>query len=128
MSETRFDRGVLDALAGADEVRVETRRDGASPGHGTTIWVVVVDGDVFVRSVRGEKGRWYREALANPGQVALRVDGEAVFGRVVSETNAETIGEVSRAFREKYEAAHPGPTAGMVREEVLHTTLKLLPA
>jgi hypothetical protein len=59
-------RDALFALGGTEEVHVGTRRDASSPGHETVIWAVVVDGDVFVRSVRGEKGRWYREASANP--------------------------------------------------------------
>jgi hypothetical protein len=36
---------------------------------GFTIWVVV-DGDpAYVRSVRGARGRWYREARAYPQAV-----------------------------------------------------------
>ena len=33
--------------------------------HSVPIWIVVVDGVPYVRSVRGPKGRWYRELLAN---------------------------------------------------------------
>jgi hypothetical protein len=117
----------LDALDRAEEVRIGTRRDASSPRHETIIWAVVVDGGAFVRSVRGGKGRWYREASANPG-VTLRVNDERVPARAVPETDARTIVKVSEAIREKYEASYPGPTAAMLREEVLATTLRLLPA
>ena len=128
MTDAGFDRGLLDALEAAEEVLIETRRDASSPGHGTIVWAVVVDGDVFVRSVRGEKGRWYREASANPEAAAIRVDERRVPVRAVHETDDAVIGKVSVAYREKYEASYPGPAAAMVREEVLPTTLRLLPA
>lgn len=127
MTGARPRREILAALDGAEEVRVETGRHASSPGHETVIWAVVVDGDVFVRSVRGEKGRWYREASANPG-VRLRVDDRWVPVRAVPETDTRTIEKVSEAIREKYGASYPGPAAAMVREEVLATTLRLLPA
>ena len=126
VTESRLDREVLDALDGTDEVHVETSRDASSPKHETVIWAVVVDGDVFVRSVRGEKGRWYREASANP-DVTLRVNDRRVPVRAVPETDARTIERVGEAIREKYGASYPGPTAAMLREEVLATTLRLLP-
>ena len=118
---------MLDALDRGEEVHIGTRRDASSPGHETLIWAVVVDGGAFVRSVRGGKGRWYREASANP-EVTLRVNDERVPVRAVPETGARTIGKVSEAIREKYGASYPGPTAAMLREEVLATTLRLLPA
>ena len=61
-----FDAETLRLLDETREVRIETRRDGDSPEHRTIIWVVVVEGEVFVRSVRGAKGRWYREISSNP--------------------------------------------------------------
>ena len=118
---------MLDALDRVEEVHIGTRRDASSPGHETIIWAVLVDGGAFVRSVRGGKGRWYREASANP-KVTLRVNDERVPVRAVPETDARTFGKVGKAIREKYEASHPGPTAAMLREEVLATTLRMLPA
>lgn len=122
-----MNREILAALDATDEVRVETRRDASSPGHETVIWAVVVDGEAFVRSVRGAKGRWYREASANP-DVTLRVNDWRVPVRAVPETDARTIEGVSEAIREKYGASFPGPTAAMLREEVRATTLRLTPA
>ena len=48
----------LSLLDEPKEVRIEPRREGDSPEHRTIIWVVVVEGEVFVRSVRGRRGRW----------------------------------------------------------------------
>ena len=118
---------ILNALDRAEEVHIGTRRDASSSGHETIIWAVVVDGGAFVRSVRGGKGRWFREASANP-EVTLRVNDERVPARAVPETDARTIEGVSEAIREKYGTSYPGPTAAMLRGEVLATTLRLLPA
>ena len=127
MTGSGLDGETLDALDRTDEVYIGTRRDASSPGHETVIWTVVVDGGAFVRSVRGGKGRWYREATFNP-DVTLRVDGRRVPARAVPETDARMIDRVSEVIREKYGASYPGPTAAMLREEVLATTLRLLPA
>ncbi len=127
MTKAGLDPETLDALDRTEEVHIGTRRGASSPAHETVIWAVVVDGGAFVRSVRGGKGRWYREASANP-EVTLRVNDERVPARAVPETDARTIGKVSEAIREKYGASYPGPTAAMLREEVLATTLRLLPA
>src|SRR5206468_11932141 len=58
-----FEQDDLDRLAAAEEIDVETQAP-EGPVHRTTIWVMVSDGDVFLRSVRGESGRWFREASA----------------------------------------------------------------
>ena len=117
----------LDALDRTDEVHTGTRRDASSPAHETVIWAVVVDGGAFVRSVRGGKGRPYREASANP-EVTLRVNDKRAPVLAVSEADARIIEGVSEAIRDKYGASFPGPTAALLREEVLATTLRLLPA
>jgi hypothetical protein len=127
VTEANLDPKILDALDRTEEVHIGTRRDASSPEHETVIWAVVVDGGAFVRSVRGGKGRWYREASANP-EVTIRVNDERVPARAVPEADARTIEKVSEAIREKYGASFPGPTAAMLREEVLATTLRLLPA
>jgi hypothetical protein len=121
-----FDPETLQLLDETKEVRVETRRDEDAPAHRTTIWVVTVDGDVFVRSVRGERGRWYREVSANPS-AALHVGDRRIPVRASPVTDEPTIGAVSDAYRSKYGRSSPGSTRAMVQPETLPTTLKLEP-
>jgi hypothetical protein len=122
-----FDAETLRLLDETEEVRIETRRDGDSPEHRTIIWVVVVEGEVFVRSVRGSRGRWYREISSNP-EGALHVEGTRIPVRAAPATDDPTVDVVSAAIRSKYEQSSPGPTVAMVRPEILPTTLKLSPA
>jgi hypothetical protein len=109
------------------EVRIETRRDEDAPAHRTTIWVVTLDGSVFVRSVRGGRGRWYREVSANPA-AALHVGDDRIPVRAVPVTDDATIAAVSEAYRAKYGRTSPGSTRAMVQPETLPTTLRLEPA
>ena len=122
-----FDAETLRLLDETREVRIETRRDGDSPEHRTIIWVVVVEGEVFVRSVRGSKGRWSREISSNP-EGALHVKDTRIPVRADPATDEPTVDAVSAAFRSKYQKSSPASTEAMVRPETLPTTLKLSPA
>jgi hypothetical protein len=112
----------LALLAETKEVHIETGSD-----HGSTktiIWIVVVDDRVYVRSVRGEPGRWYQRALANP-EVSIHVGGEEIGFRAVYVDDGSEIEAVTRALRDKYPPG--GSLDRMTREEVLDTTLRLEP-
>jgi hypothetical protein len=108
-------------------VRIETRRENASPEHRTIIWVVVVEGEVFVRSLRGPRGRWYREISSNP-EGALHVHDDRLPVHAAHATEGAIVDAVSAAFRSKYQQSSPASTEAMVRPETLPTTLKLSPA
>ena len=121
-----FDAETLRLLDETREVRIETRRDADSPEHRTIIWVVVVEGEVFVRSVRGQRSRWYREISSNP-EGALHLEDDRIPVRAASATEGATVDAVSAAFRSKYQQSSPSSTEAMVRTETLPTTLKLSP-
>lgn len=118
--------GLLWKLAESDEIDIETRRDPKAPVHRTTIWVVPTKSGVYVRSVRGKKGRWYQEAVANP-HVVIHVGRQKAAARVEPEHNSEAIKEVTKAYQEKYGERWPSETKPMFRESILATTLRLTP-
>jgi hypothetical protein len=126
MNDT-FDAETLRLLDETREVRIETRRENASPEHRTIIWVVVVEGEVFVRSLRGPRGRWYREISSNP-EGALHVHDDRLSVHAAHATEGAIVDAVSAAFRSKYQQSSPASTEAMVRPETLPTTLKLSPA
>ena len=122
---TVFDEQAMQLLAKIDEVDIETRAGPHAPAHRTTIWVVV-DGDAaYVRSVRGARGRWYREARAYP-EAVLHVGGRALPVHIESVGDEATIARVSNAFLQKY-ARWPNDARAMVRDDVLQATLRLRP-
>ncbi len=122
-----FDPETLRVLDETQEIRIETRHDEGSPVHRAIVWVVVVHGDAFVRSVRGLKGRWYHRISRNPAG-ALHVGDGRIPVRAAPAADGPTTEAVSEAFRKKYESDWPGPTAAMVGPDALPTTLKLSPA
>ena len=104
------------------EVEIETRsRSGAK--HRVIIWVVVVDGVVYVASVRGKRGRWWREAVADKRATLIaarrRLDVRA--HRVRSEATKRAV---SRAYAKKYPRSGAS-LAAMQRRDALDTTLRL---
>ena len=122
----RFSDEILACIGQAEEVQIEPRSaDGQRVGP-VTIWVVVVDGDVYVRSYRGPNGRWYQALLRHPAGV-LHVNGRDVPFRAVRVEDQAEIARVSEAYRRKYERKWPKETAEMLRDEVLPTTLRLEP-
>ncbi len=117
----RFDAGILQALRDIKEVAIRTEKH---PKAAVVIWVVVADDEVFVRSVRGAGGRWYRD-LAAGGPATLEFAGRPLPVVAVPASEAGAIDRASREYLRKYRAS---PYAqSMVRPEVLVTTLRLEP-
>jgi hypothetical protein len=119
----RFPSADLDALRQARLAEVLTGPSDAP--RRTTIWVVVDDHDrVLVRSVRGPRGRWYRDLLADPAGV-LNVAGTRIPFVAQGADDEERIAACSMALRAKY---RPGESLdSMLKDDTLSTTLELLP-
>jgi hypothetical protein len=114
----------LARLEAAEEIEIETQAPDA-PTRRTVIWVVVDDGEVFIRTFKGPKSRWYRDALANPA-VAIHIDGKRLAATAIPATDPDSIERTSSGFLGKY-ADDPASKA-MVAPDVLETTLRLEPA
>ncbi len=124
MSAFRAD--VAAELRKARTVVIETSAGPEAPVHRTVIWIVADEsGIAFVRSVRGRRGRWYRELVANPtGAVVV---GSRRIGVRAKPADAAGIETCSRLLREKH-ATSRASLASMLRDEILDTTLELEPA
>jgi hypothetical protein len=117
----KFDAAILGELRNLHEVAIRTEKH---PKSAVVIWVVVADDEVFVRSVRGGKGRWYRD-LATGGAATLEFAGRRLEVQAFPASDTDSIARASREYLRKYQ---PSPYAqSMVRAEVLPTTLRLEP-
>lgn len=117
----KFDADTLRELRDIQEVAIRTEKH---PNAAVVIWVVVADDEVFVRSVRGSKGRWYRD-LAAGGSATLEFAGRRLAVQAFPASDTESIARTSREYLRKYQ---PSPYAqAMARAEVLPTTLLLEP-
>lgn len=127
MSSTRaFDPEILTRFDEAKEVVIETVRP-TGERRRTVIWIMTDGADAYVRSVRGERGRWYRDAVARPDAM-ITVGGERIPVEAVAVSDRATIDLVSDLIRAKYGPASRADTASMLRSETLETTLRLEPA
>jgi hypothetical protein len=123
MPRSTLDHRTLDLLDQAVEVEARTpRQDGSISSR--PIWVVVVDGEPYVRSYRADRGAWYRRARRD-GRLGLAVE-DAELDLAAEPVDDEDVNRrVSQAYRAKYGARSPGPTETMVGPEVTVTTLRL---
>ncbi|HEU5367655.1 MAG TPA: DUF2255 family protein [Ktedonobacterales bacterium] len=121
-----FDEHVLNRLAQTEEIEIDVPRPEALASiHPTTIWVVVVDDTVYVRSWKGKAGRWYQRISADP-QAVVYLEGHPIPVRATPVNDEATITQVSEAYRRKY---FEDPfMRSMLRDEILPTTLRLEPA
>ena len=116
-----FDADTLRELRDVQEIAIRTEKH---PKSAVVIWVVVADGEVFVRSVRGSKGRWYRD-LAAGGPATLVFAGRQLAVQALPASDADSIARASREYLRKYQ---PSPYAqAMLKSEILSTTLRLEP-
>jgi len=106
----------------ADEREVDIQTPSAD--RRVTIWAVVDDGQVYVRSYKGRSGRWYQDASAHP-DVVLWVDDRPFDLRAVPVADEALNDRVSTAYLTKY--ANSGPAQAMTTPEVRTTTLRLDP-
>ncbi|MEO6349907.1 MAG: DUF2255 family protein [Candidatus Limnocylindrales bacterium] len=111
-------------MAARQEVLIETTRPDGS-ARKTRIWIVVDGDDVFVRSVRGERGHWYQAAIDAPEAVAIHLDGRSIAARATLAPDERSVDRCSAALRSKY---RPGESLdSMIRPNVLETTLLIKP-
>lgn len=116
----------LAEIDGHDELDVSPRRGDGSLAKPRVIWAVRVDDDVYVRSVKGAQGAWYRTTRArHEGHVITgSVDQDVSFVDVEGESALED--RIDAAYRAKYRR-YSGPVASITSDEARATTLRVLP-
>lgn len=115
----------LTRLGRAEELRIAGRRDDGSLRKLVIIWAVVVDEDLYLRSVRGPEGAWYRG-------VQQRYEGRVESGGVAQDVRFEDV-PADDAVQERIDAAyaakyprHPSAVDSIVTPEARGTTLRVL--
>ena len=115
--------GELEAIGGAFELRVATRRADGSLRRSVTTWIVRVGDDLFVRSVNGRGAAWFRGVQRrHEGRVA----GGGLERDVAFQETDERSDEIDAAYRAKYRSS-PGAVGHITRPAATAATLKLLP-
>lgn len=98
-----------------------------APGHPVVrapIWIVAVDGDLYVRSWKGEAGRWYRRAQRY-GTGSIAAAGLEHPVRFVPVAEPGLAAEISRAYLHKY--GDSSYSRAMTRPPATDTTMRVEP-
>ena len=93
-------RGAWDAPAFSNERTLELQTVDADEGpHWSTVWLVVIDGQVYVRLGNRATGRM--QGNTTKPYVKVRVAGQE-FDRVLAEIEPNMVDAVAKAMAEKY--------------------------
>jgi hypothetical protein len=123
-AKRQFTDDILTAIDDAKGLRI---RAGVLPHRFIGIWVVVVDGRVFVRSWSLKPRSWYRTFLEEP-RGAVQVAGREIAVRAIRTRGERLKDAVSRAYLEKYNT--PGAlkyAQDLGRAKSRATTTELVP-
>jgi hypothetical protein len=122
---TTWSSGELAHLGEADEIDISTHRRDGSLRTFVPIWLVIVHGDVYVRSYRGTDGAWYHHATIYPdGAIrTTRLQCDVTF----IPADSAIRNEIDAAYRIKYARYGESYLTTMLGEKAVASTLKLAP-
>lgn len=115
----------LAEIGDAEELDLASLRPDGTLRPFVTIWVVRAGDDLYVRSVNGRSGTWFRRVLA-AGEGRVRSGGierDVAF----EEAGAEVPAPVTAAYHKKYDRYGPSIVGTVVSAESATTTLRLVP-
>jgi hypothetical protein len=115
----------MTSIGAADELAIATVRADGTLGPYTTIWVVCVSDDIYVRSYRGRTGAWFRRAeQTRQGRIRTRgIERDVTFEPV---SDAEQVA-IDHAYRHKYARYADTYAESMVSPAAKAATLRLTP-
>ncbi len=115
----------LDAIGGADELEIASYKQDGTLRRYTTIWVVRVGDDLYVRSWRGRSGLWFRRALQRP-EGRIRAGGterDVTF----TEPDDSVHSAIHQAYRSKYGRYSESYVRPMIEPDATAATFRLVP-
>lgn len=115
----------LDKIDKAEELTLSSLRRDGTLRKPVIMWVVRVDGHVYVRAYKGRTSPWFRGAQTrHQGRIrAVGVEKDVTF---VEESDPEVNQRVDEAYLAKY-AHYPQYVAPMVEPAARSATLELIP-
>jgi hypothetical protein len=115
----------LALIGGADELQVASRRPDGTLRPYVTIWMVRVEGEVYIRSAYGPQNGWYRRASASG-------EGRVRFGGVERDVTftapkARVQAAIDDAYHAKYDKYGARMVGTVVSDDAHQSTLRLEP-
>lgn len=115
----------LGRIGRATELRITSQRPDGSLRPYVTIWAVVADDALYVRSAYGHDNGWFQRAVLSG---AGRIEVGGVERDVTFEVpGPEVAGAVTDAYHAKYDRYGPAIVGTVVSAEAVRSTLRLVP-
>lgn len=115
----------LAKLGAAEEVQIASIRRDGTLGKPVTVWAVRQGDDLYVRSVKGRDGKWYRDTQErHEGQIRARgVQHDVTF----VDAAADVHDAVDAAYRTKYRRYAGSILNSVLTAEARASTTRLVP-
>ena len=122
----RWTSNELDKIGTAEELEIAPLRSDGTMRKPTTIWVVRVGNDLYVRSAYGSSSGWFRGAqVRHEGRIrAGGVEKDVTF----VDADPGLNNQIDEAYRKKYRQYAATYVEPMVSAQVRATTIRLLPS
>ncbi len=122
---TQWKSDELATIEAAEEVQIASVRRDGKLGKPVTVWVVRHGDDLYLRSVRGRSGHWFRGTQErHEGRIrAAGVQQDVTF----VDAGHDMDDEVDGAYRAKYRRYAGSILNSVLTPEARSTTIKLLP-
>ena len=114
----------LDRIDAADELGIASVRPDGTRRAAITIWVVRIGNDLYVRSVNGRTGTWFRGAQ---DRHEARIQAGGVAKGVLLVETGDLGDEIDAAYRTKYRRYAASIVGSVLTPEARAATLKLVP-
>ncbi|MFL5797757.1 MAG: DUF2255 family protein [Actinomycetota bacterium] len=117
--------GELERIDGADELEIASIRRDVTLRTPVTIWVVRLGDDLYVRSVNGRSGAWFRGTqVSHEGRIrAGGVEKDVTF----EGADDDVDDRIDTAYREKYRRYAPSIVDSVLTPAARSATIKLVP-
>jgi hypothetical protein len=114
----------LDEIAAAREIEVSSLREDGALTKPVTIWAVKVDDELYVRSVRGDRGGWYRAAeQRHEGRIEA---GDTAVDVAFEDAAHHRDDDLDAAYKEKY--GYPSDSVDSITTDAAKaTTTRVVP-
>jgi hypothetical protein len=122
---SKWDEDELRRVGRATELRIASARKDGTMRPYTTIWHAALGDALYVRSAHGPENGWFRRAVqSGVGRIAAGgVEKDVAFERA----DPAIRDDLDAALHAKYDRYGAGPVGAITGEDVLQTTLRVMP-
>jgi hypothetical protein len=116
----------LNKIGAAEELEIASLKPDGNLRNPVTIWVVRLGDDLYVRSVNGRTGAWFRGTLVRR-EGRIQAGGFEKDVTFMEEADSELNAQIDEEYRKKYRRYAANIIGSIVTHKAQSATLKLVP-